>query len=70
MTLDQRQEKTKKKCPMIPLTRNPIFYNGGLSCDYTKKFPKMMKDEMFCMRVYMLGVHFFVSDYYLGRKKK
>lgn len=52
---------------MIPLTKNAIFHNGGLSCDYTKKFPEMMKDEMFCLIFYMLAVHFFVSDDYLGR---
>ena len=42
---------------MIPLTRNPIFHNGGLSCDCTKgNF------------IYMFAIHFYVSDDYLGRK--
>ena len=41
---------TKKRTPMIPLTRNPIFHNDSPSCDCTKKFPEMMKDEMLCMR--------------------
>ena len=51
--------ESPKKCPMIPLTRNPLFHNGNLSCDCTRKFSEMMKDEMFCRRFYMLAVHFF-----------
>ena len=64
-----RYRITKKKCPMIPLNRNPIFHNGGLSCECTKNFPETMKDEMFWMRFYMLAVHYFVSDDCLGKKK-
>ena len=58
----------QKNASRFPYPEIPLFIMAVLAATAPRNFPEMMKNEMFCMRFYMLAIHFFVLVDYLGRK--